>query len=43
VLSFTAESEGVTADSVIDRILEMTPSKQDELINDARFQTIFAS
>ena len=31
VLSFTAESEGVTADTVVDRILEATPTNHDEL------------
>ena len=30
VLSFTAESEGVTADDVIDRILPLTPTREDE-------------
>jgi MoxR-like ATPase len=43
VLSFTAESEGVTADSLIEKILAMTPTKEDELTGDARFQKIFAS
>jgi MoxR-like ATPase len=43
VMSFTAESEGVTTDMVIDRLLAETPSKEDELTRDARFQTIFAS
>ena len=43
VLSFTAESEGVTPDDIIDRILAITPSREDELTNDARFQNIFAS
>jgi len=43
VLSFTAESEGVTADEVIDRILAVTPTREDELTRDARFQKIFAS
>jgi MoxR-like ATPase len=43
VLSFTAESEGVTADDVIDRVLAITPTKEDELTRDARFQKIFAS
>jgi len=43
VLSFTAESEGVTADSVIEELLSATPSNEDELTSDARFQTIFAS
>ncbi|MBN1588710.1 MAG: MoxR family ATPase, partial [Pirellulales bacterium] len=37
VLSFTAESEGVTADDVIDKILAATPSKEDELTSDPRF------
>jgi len=43
VLSFAAESEGVTADQVIQRLLEATPTKEDELTRDARFQKIFAS
>jgi MoxR-like ATPase len=43
VLSFTAESEGVTADSVIDQVLKATPTNHDQLTNDARFQAIFAS
>ncbi len=43
VLSFTAESEGVTPDDLIDRILAITPTREDELTSDARFQKIFAS
>ncbi len=43
VMSFTAESEGVTPDSVIEQILSVTPTTEDELTNDARFQKIFAS
>ncbi len=43
VLSFTAESEGVTPDEIVDRILAITPTREDELTNDARFQKIFAS
>jgi MoxR-like ATPase len=43
VLSFTAESEGVTADDVIERIVAITPTREDELTRDARFQEIFAS
>jgi len=43
VLSFAAESEGITADDLIDKLVESTPSKEDELTNDARFQKIFAS
>ncbi|MHC4178652.1 MAG: AAA family ATPase [Planctomycetota bacterium] len=43
VLSFTAESEGVTADALVEKILSITPTKEDELTSDARFQKIFAS
>jgi MoxR-like ATPase len=43
VLSFTAESEGVTADQVVEKLLSVTPTREDELTNDARFQKIFAS
>jgi MoxR-like ATPase len=43
VLTFTAESEGITADQIVDRILTVTPSREDELSNDARFKKIFAS
>jgi MoxR-like ATPase len=43
VVTFAAESEGVTTDQVVDRILECTPTAQDELLRDARFQRIFAS
>ena len=43
VLSFTAESEGVTPDQLIDRIVAITPTREDELSRDERFQAIFAS
>ncbi len=43
VLSFTAESEGVTADQLVDRLIEVTPAREDELTRDARFQKMFAS
>jgi MoxR-like ATPase len=43
VVGFVAESEGVTPDAIIDRILASTPSGEDELARDPRFQTIFAS
>jgi MoxR-like ATPase len=43
VVGFAAESEGVTPDTIIERIIETTPSREDELTRDARFQTIFAS
>ncbi len=43
VLNFAAESEGQTPDELIDRLISMTPTKEDELTKDARFQKIFAS
>ena len=43
VLSFTAESEGVTPDDLVERIVAITPTREDELSRDARFQEIFAS
>lgn len=43
VVNFAAESEGITTDTIIDRLLDSTPTKEDELLNDARFKTIFAS
>ena len=43
VVNFAAESDGVTSDHVIDRIVAATPDTEDELSRDARFQKIFAS
>jgi MoxR-like ATPase len=43
VVGFAAESEGVTPDAIIERIIEATPAREDELSRDPRFQTIFAS
>ncbi len=43
VLNFAAESEGVTPDDVVEQLIETTPTKEDELTHDARFQKIFAS
>jgi MoxR-like ATPase len=43
VINFAAESEGVTADQVVDRLISATPTKEDELTRDARFQKMFAS
>ena len=43
VVGFAAESEGVTPDAIIRRIIDTTPAREDELTRDARFQTIFAS
>jgi MoxR-like ATPase len=41
--NFTAASEGVTADTVIKKLIEDTPSKDSELTRDDRFKKIFAS
>jgi MoxR-like ATPase len=41
--NFTAASEGVTSDSVIEKLLKETPSKEGELTRDERFRKIFAS
>ncbi len=43
VVNYAAESDGVTSDDVIDKLLESTPAKEDELSRDVRFQKIFAS
>jgi MoxR-like ATPase len=43
VVNFAAESDGVTTDDIIDRLIETTPTEQDQLLRDARFQKIFAS
>lgn len=43
VLNFAAESDGYTPDDLIQRLIEDTPAKENELLNDARFQKIFAS
>jgi MoxR-like ATPase len=43
VVGFAAESEGVTPDAIIARIIESTPAREDDLSRDPRFQTIFAS
>ena len=43
VVNFAAESEGVTQDDIVARLVAITPTKEDELTRDARFQKIFAS
>ncbi len=43
VVNFAAESEGIGPDDVVDRLLQITPTKEDELTSDARFRKIFAS
>jgi MoxR-like ATPase len=41
--NFTAASEGVTPDTVIKRLIDETPSKDNELTRDERFKKMFAS
>ena len=43
VVNFAAESDGISSDSIIDSLIQTTPTQEDELANDARFQAIFAS
>ncbi len=43
VVTFAAESDGLTTDDCIDRLVKETPTSEDELTRDARFQKIFAS
>ena len=43
VTNFTAESEGITPDRVVDELLKATPSKEGELTRDPRLQKIFAA
>lgn len=43
VTNFSAESEGITADQVIDRLIKETPAKEGELTSDPRLQKIFAA
>src|SRR5438093_247478 len=41
--NFTAASEGIMPDTVIDRIIKETPNREGALTKDERFQKIFAS
>jgi MoxR-like ATPase len=41
--NFTAVSEGITSDKVVEKIVQDTPLKESELTRDARFQKIFAT
>jgi MoxR-like ATPase len=43
VVNFSAESEGIDSDKVIERLVEETPSKEGELTSDPRLQKIFAA
>jgi MoxR-like ATPase len=41
--NFTAASEGITSDTVVEKLLKETPSKEGELTRDERYKRIFAS
>jgi MoxR-like ATPase len=41
--NFTATSEGITTDAVVERLIKETPSREGELTRDERFKKIFAS
>ncbi len=41
--NFTAASEGITPDTVIEKLIKETPAKDSELTRDERFKKIFAS
>jgi MoxR-like ATPase len=41
--NFTATSEGITTDTVIEKLIKETPSREGELTRDERFKRIFAS
>ncbi len=43
LVNYTAESEGVTPDDVVRRLIESLPAREDELSGDPRFQKVFAS
>ena len=43
VVNFSAESEGIDSDKVIERLVAETPSKEGELSRDPRLQKIFAA
>lgn len=42
-MNFAAQSEGFSADHLVEKLIQATPTKEDELTRDARFQAIFAS
>ncbi len=43
VVTFAAQSDGISTDDVIQRLLSETPTTENELTQDARFKKIFAS
>ncbi len=43
LVNYTAESEGVTSDDVVQQLIDTLPAREDELSNDPRFRKVFAS
>lgn len=43
IVNYTAESDGITPDDVVDRLLQSLPAREDELSSDPRFRKVFAS
>ena len=43
LVNYTAESEGISPDDVITRLIEALPAREDQLSGDPRFQKVFAS
>ena len=43
LVNYTAESEGITPDHVVEQLIETLPAREDELSNDPRFKKVFAS
>ena len=43
VVNFSAESEGITSDQVVDQLIKSTPSKEGELTRDPNLAKIFAA
>jgi MoxR-like ATPase len=43
VPNFTAQSEGITSDKVIERLIQETPARESELTSDPSLGKIFAA
>jgi MoxR-like ATPase len=43
VVSFAAESEGISSDTIVEQLIRSTPSKEGELTRDPNLAKIFAA
>ncbi len=41
--NFSAEAEGVTPDTIVDKLIEIVPDKQSEVMSDGRLPDVFGS